>query len=297
MDKNVLITLHAGEEWRLYLTFVPSWNLGALILAWLLCGSFGTFFARYCKEIFQVRKSNNCAIIGNANGWSTQRKNWPLASKHRNIISLEFPSLFFFWLISLCPLNSLPLPYVTSVALLGLHYNRNFLFIHRVGLYCTFSVVHSDGGRRLVQDPQAGHDCHAGVERVGHGARLHWPQAGPDQAAGVPSHGWACHYRHLPLPASHCLLQTWKGPNFRASINQPMHTSFKLKQWTTCKTSDLQDHPWRPVFYGVHSSLGHLSIGLALAAVYLTQTLANPLDQVETFSTKWPTLSNIPHTP
>ena len=61
-----------------------------------------------------------------------------------------------------------------------------------------------------------------------------------------------------------------------------MYTSFKLKQWTTCKTSDLQDHPWRPVFYGVHSSLGHLSIGLALAAVYLTQTLANPLDQVAT---------------
>merc|ERR1712212_310402 len=50
-DKNVLITLHAG----------------ALILAWLLCGSFGTFFARYCKDIFQVRKSNNCAILGNAN--------------------------------------------------------------------------------------------------------------------------------------------------------------------------------------------------------------------------------------
>ena len=51
----------------------------------------------------------------------------------------------------------------------------------------------------------------------------------------------------------------------------------------TTLTFDLQDHPWRPVFYGVHSSLGHLSIGLALAAVYLTQILANPLDQVQLF--------------
>ena len=41
-----------------------------------------------------------------------------------------------------------------------------------------------------------------------------------------------------------------------------------------------QDHPWRPVFYGVHSSLGYGSIALALAAVYLTRTLANPQDQV-----------------
>ena len=58
---------------------------------------------------------------------------------------------------------------------------------------------------------------------------------------------------------------------------------FEVKAGVTTLTSDLQDHPWRPVFYGVHSSLGHLSIGLALAAVYLTQTLANPLDQVPTF--------------
>ena len=41
----------------------------------------------------------------------------------------------------------------------------------------------------------------------------------------------------------------------------------------------LQDHPWRPIFYAVHSSLGYAGIVLALAAVYLTQTL--PLqDQV-----------------
>jgi hypothetical protein len=40
-----------------------------------------------------------------------------------------------------------------------------------------------------------------------------------------------------------------------------------------------QDHPWRPVFYAVHSALGYSAIGLALAAVYLTQTL-NAADQV-----------------
>ena len=34
------------------------------------------------------------------------------------------------------------------------------------------------------------------------------------------------------------------------------------------------------MFYGVHSSLGYGSIGLALAAVYLTRTLANTQDQV-----------------
>jgi len=40
-----------------------------------------------------------------------------------------------------------------------------------------------------------------------------------------------------------------------------------------------KDHPWRPVFYGVHSSLGYLSVAAALAAVYLTKTLADPTDQ------------------
>ena len=37
------------------------------------------------------------------------------------------------------------------------------------------------------------------------------------------------------------------------------------------------------MFYGVHSSLGYLSIAAALAAVYLTKTLADPTDQVKPF--------------
>ena len=61
-----------------------------------------------------------------------------------------------------------------------------------------------------------------------------------------------------------------------------MELGLKREQLSLNLLVDLQDHPWRPVFYGVHSSLGHLSIGLALAAVYLTKTLHNPSDQVET---------------
>ena len=37
------------------------------------------------------------------------------------------------------------------------------------------------------------------------------------------------------------------------------------------------------MFYGVHSSLGYLSVAAALAAVYLTKNLADPTDQVEAF--------------
>ena len=37
------------------------------------------------------------------------------------------------------------------------------------------------------------------------------------------------------------------------------------------------------MFYGVHSSLDYLSVAAALAAVYLTKTLADPTDQVEAF--------------
>ena len=71
---------HPPCWWGKEATFFPSFFnailefLGALILAWLLCGSFGTFFARYCKDIFQVCQSNRSAILGNGNR-VTQRKN------------------------------------------------------------------------------------------------------------------------------------------------------------------------------------------------------------------------------
>lgn len=37
-DQALLVKLHAS----------------LMILAWLLCSNFGTFFARYCKDTFQV---------------------------------------------------------------------------------------------------------------------------------------------------------------------------------------------------------------------------------------------------
>jgi len=147
MDKNVLITLHAG----------------ALILAWLLCGSFGTFFARYCKDIFQ-----SSTLMGGAVWFKTHK----LAMIATLVLSV-------------------------------------------LGMVPVFIDRKLEPIKRLEYHPMVG-------------------------------------------------LAT-----IAICLCQPVIAYFRPGK----------DHPWRPVFYGVHSSLGHLSIGLALAAVYLTQTLANPLDQ------------------